>query len=144
MQAVGPHMKKNIQTLERIQRRASKKVKGMKHLSYEERLRRLNLMKIEDRAIRGDLIETYKIVTGKLNVDPNHFFRQETDSRTRGHHLKLIKPRSNGLLRSKVFRRHVIDVWNKVPADVVSAATTNSFKASLDKWSSALTESTTL
>ena len=140
LQAVGPHMKKNIQTLERIQRRASKKVKGMQHLSYEERPRRLNLMKIEDRAIRGDLIETYKIMTGKLNVDPNHFFRRETDSRTRGHHLKLIKPRSNGLVRSKFFSRRVIDIWNKLPADVVSAATTNSFKASLDKWSSALTE----
>ena len=62
-------MKKNIQTLERIQRRASKKVKGMKHLSSEERLQRLNLMNIEDRAKRGDLIETYKIMTGKLNLD---------------------------------------------------------------------------
>ena len=83
-------------------------------------------------------------MTGKLNVDPNHFFSRETDSRTRGHNLKLIKPRSNGLLRSKFFCRHVIDVWNKLPADVVSAVTTNSFKANLNKWFSALTESTTL
>ena len=80
LQAVGPYMKKNIQTLERIQRRASKKVKGMKHLTYEDRLQRLNLMKIEDRAKRGDLIETYKIMTGKLNVDPDHFFQKETDA----------------------------------------------------------------
>ena len=75
----------------------------------------------------------YKIMTGKLNVDPNHLFRRETDSRTRGHHLKLIKPRSNGLLRSKFFSRHVIDVWNNLPADVVSVVTTISFKANLDK-----------
>ena len=116
----------------------------MKHLTYEDRLQRFNLMKIEDRAKRGDLIETYKIMTGKLNVDPDHFFQKETDTRTRGHHLKLTKPRSNGLLRSKLFSRRVVDNWNKLPDDVISATTTNSFKANLDKCFSVLTESTTL
>ena len=100
LQAVGPYMKKNFNTLERIQRRASKIVKGMKHLSYEERLKRLRLIKIEDRAKRGDLIETYKIMTGKLKVDPNQFFKKDLATRTRGNHLKLLKPRSNTLLRS--------------------------------------------
>ena len=92
LQAVGPYMKKT-NTLERIQRKASKIVKGMKRLSYEESLKRLKLIKIEDRAKRGDLIETYKIMTGKLKVDPNHFFKKDLATRTRGNHLKLLKPR---------------------------------------------------
>ena len=87
----------------------------MKHLSYEDRLQNLKVIKkgkketkksrIEERANRGDLIKAFKIMTGKLKVGANHFFTKDTDSRTRGHHLKLVKPRSNGLLRSKFFSR---------------------------------------
>ena len=134
MQAVGQYMKKNLNTLERIQseRRASKIVKGMKHLSYEERLKRLKLIKIKDRTKRGDLIETYKIMTRKLKVDPNQFFKKDLATRTRGNHLKLLKPRSN--IRSKFFSRRVVDCWNRLPDEVVSAETTNTFKAKLDKY----------
>ena len=134
LQAVGPFMRKNMKALERIQRRATKNVRGLKYLPYEERLQQLSLLKIEERARRGDLIETYKIMTGKLNVDPGQFFTKESTSRTRGHHLKLIKPRSRGLLRSKFFSRRVVDCWNQLPAEVVSAVSTNSFKAKLDKF----------
>ena len=112
-------MKKNLMILERVQRRASKLVRGIKHLTYEERLQRLKLIKIEDRARRGDLIETYKIMTGKLNVNPEKFFTKDRASRTRGHHLKLIKPRANQLLRSKFFSRRVLDAWNRLPDEVV-------------------------
>ena len=101
--------------------------------TYENRLQNLKVIKIEERAKRGDLIEAYKIMTGKLKVDANHFFTKDTDSRTRGHHLKLVKPRSNGLLRSKFFSRRVIDTWNSLPDEVVSAQSTNLFIVKLDK-----------
>ena len=65
-------MKKNPRTLETIQRRASKSVKGMKHLPYEDRLKKLKVIKIEEWAIKRDLIEAYKIMTGKLRVDWNN------------------------------------------------------------------------
>ena len=137
LQAAGPYMKHNLKALERVQRRASKLVVGMRKLPYEERLRRLQMIKIEDRAIRGDLIETYKILTGKLNVDPNKFFKRDNATRTRGHHLKLAKPRSNRLLRDKFFSRRVVDRWNKLPEEVISAETTNTFKANLDYYAQA-------
>ena len=88
LQAVGPYMKQDFQALERVQRRATKLVKQLRHLPYEDRLCRLGIYKIEDRALRGDMIETFKILTGKLKVDPTHFFELSTGM-TRGHHLKL-------------------------------------------------------
>ena len=59
--------------LEKVQRRATKCVKGMKNKEYTERLRDLGLTTMKRRRIRGDLIETYKILSGKENVNRETF-----------------------------------------------------------------------
>ena len=46
---------------------------GLKELSYEEILERLTLFSIEERRIRGDLIQTFNLLTGKENVDHDFF-----------------------------------------------------------------------
>ena len=60
--------RKDIDILEKIQRRATKMVPELRHLSYIDRLKRLKLTSLEERRQRGDLIETYKIISGKENV----------------------------------------------------------------------------
>ena len=60
--------------LEQVQQRFSRQVSGLGNLPYEERLHRLGLTTLEDRRERGDLIETYKIITGKVDVDPCTLF----------------------------------------------------------------------
>ena len=87
LQAVGPYMVQDFQLLERVQRRATKLVKQIRHLPYKQRLRKLRIPSIEERALRGDLIEAYKILTGKLRVDPAQFFEMSHGERTRGHTL---------------------------------------------------------
>jgi len=61
------HLRKDINTLERIQMIATKLVPELRHLTYNERLHRLDLTTLEKRRLRGDLIETYKIHIGVLN-----------------------------------------------------------------------------
>ena len=57
-----PHLKKHIESIENVQRRASKQIP---QLSYEERLQKIKLPTLAYRRSRGDMTELYKILTGK-------------------------------------------------------------------------------
>ena len=91
IQAWRPYRKKDIDTLERIQRRATKMIPELRDLSYEERLKECGLTTLETRRLKGDQIEVFKILNGYENIDRNMFFSLKKDSRTRGHEVKLVK-----------------------------------------------------
>ena len=70
MSAWCPYQKGDIEILEKVQRRATKLVKSISNLSYEERLKKLGMLKLEDGRVRGDLIQMYKIVNNLEKVNP--------------------------------------------------------------------------
>ena len=91
IQAWRPYRKKDIDKLERIQRRATKMIPELKDLSYESRLLQCGLTTLETRRLRGDQIEVFKIVNSYEDVDRNMFFKLKEGSRTRGHKAALVK-----------------------------------------------------
>ena len=131
IQAVGPHTVQDMKTLERVQRRATKLVKVIRNMSYEDRLHTLKLPSVEERRHRGDVIETHKLLTGKVDVNHEQFFEVTHQGRTRGHGLKFIKKRAKHVSRLKFFSNRIVNLWNQLPKEVVESSTTNSFKNNL-------------
>ena len=134
VQAWSPYLQKDIATLERVQRRATKLVKCISKLSYQDRLRYLGLYSLERRRKRGDLIETFKILSKLDDTDPDLFFERSRTTHLRGHSMKLFKKRSSTTARRNFFSQRVVDDWNGLPEEVVEATSVDSFKRRLDKY----------
>ena len=133
-QASSPYLKKDIKQLEDVQRRATKLLHHIEHLSYDERLKYLNLYSIEDRLKRGDMIFMYRLMTNDVNIDKRKLFIVK-ETKTRGHHLKVyFGPTSRLDIRHKFFSQRVIEPWNKLPANIVNSKTVDMFKINYDKW----------
>ena len=134
IQAWRPYRKKDIDTLERIQRRATKMIPELRDLSYEERLKECGLTTLETRRLRGDQIEVFKILNGYENIDRNVFFSLKKDSRTRGHEVKLVKDQCRLDNRKHSFSQRTINEWNKLSTDCVTASSVNMFKNKVDTY----------
>ena len=111
-------------------------VKGTQGMPYPERLKYCNLFSLERRRLRGDLIVAFRIIRGPPEGPNRELLPACTFSSTRGHAFKLNKPRARLDIRKYSFRHRIVDPWNRLPEDVVSACSLESFKQKLDSvWS---------
>lgn len=126
-----PHLERDKKLVEGVLRRATKVIPGLKDLTYEERLKKMNIPSMTYRRTRGDLIEAYKYTHGLYTLKDRILEREERTN-TRGHNYKLAKPRCNTTLRQTFFSQRIIDRWNKLPAHVAEAPSLNAFKNRID------------
>ena len=136
---LNPHAVKYIESIEGVQRRATKMVPEIKNLSYPERLKYLRLPTMAYRRARGDMIEVYKIV--KKIYDSKTTcnilkYRDKIHLSLRGHNYILEHKRLCNPTRVNVFANRVVNNWNSLPEFIVEADSLNIFKNSLDRlWS---------
>jgi hypothetical protein len=136
VQAWRPFLRRDIDSLERVQRRATKMIVECRGQDYETRLKNTGLIRVQERHIRGDLIQVFKLIKGIDRVDFNKFFQLSDTDRTRGHKYKIIKNRSRLEIRKQFFSQRVVNTWNNLPSFVVEADSVNCFKNRLDSvWS---------
>ena len=94
---------KDIEVLEKVQRRATRLILSIRDMSYEDRPTMLNFFKLSKRRFMGDFIETFKFIKGINKVNYKRFFKVSLVNRTRGHKWKLAKEKFQTDIRMYFF-----------------------------------------
>jgi len=126
----SPSLRHDIEQVEKVQRRFTKRLFGMRCLLYDERLQKLGLLRLELCRLHLDLIFCYKIVFGLVSVNFNDFFEYSSTTTTRGHGYKLFKPRCTSSVRQNFYTERVINLSNSLPP-TVSFTSLSSFRRTI-------------
>ncbi len=129
MEANAPTQRVHINQLEMVQRLATRLVRGLRHVPYEERLRELNLFSLE----RADLILAFNIFKGEVGLNPSEFFLHPPRAGLRGHTYRLLQGPSRLRRRSGAFSVRIVKFWNRLPAHLVLSPSVFIFKKQLDR-----------
>jgi len=111
----SPQHRKDMDLLERVQRRATKMIRGTEHLSCEDRLRELGLFSLEKRRLQGDLIASFQYLKGTYRKDGDNLFSKAC------------------CIRKKFFTMRVMKHWHRLPREVVDASSLETFKIRLNR-----------
>ena len=124
------HAGQQAEEIEKIQRRATKRVAVLRDLPYEERLKALKLPTLVYRRLRGDLVNVYKYMNNLYDV--KSIISEDKDDTRRGHSAKLEKLGCKKDIRLYFFSNRVVAWWNKIPQEVIDAPSIDSLKNRLD------------
>jgi len=127
----SPYRLSDIKKIESVQRLFTKKLIGLKDISYPDRLKRLETESLEMRRIKCDLAMYFKILHETVDI-PHCTLFQVRVVRTRSNGLTLYKDKFHSNQERYFFRNRCINIWNMLPQNVVCASNLSLFNTRLN------------
>ena len=130
----NPSFLYEIDILEAVQRRFTRSFPDLRELPYPLRLSRLNIISLEERRLRADLLQVYKIVHGLDCLAFDDFFTWAPDVGTRGGGNKLFHNPRRVLVRKHFFCHRVVHPWNHLDRHyphITGAPSIGSFRSNI-------------
>ena len=128
----SPHLLKDIDKVESVQRYFTRQLPGLQGSTYRQRLQATKLQSLEERRLIFDMVMVYKIVNNLVDLNFEDYFRYN-DSSTRGHNFKLVHQYSRVNCRKFFFANRVVTIWNNIPNDIVNKTSLQAFKKGLSQ-----------
>ncbi|KAF2355088.1 hypothetical protein FHG87_014156 [Trinorchestia longiramus] len=119
--------------MENVQHKATKIIPELRNLSYERHLEELEHISLQQKRLRGKLIEAFKYLNGFNNVILEGLFERESNVRNRNNGQKLLLRNFKTPQAMNFFPVNIAATWNQLPENIVSAITVNTFKNRMDK-----------
>jgi len=112
--------------------KATKMIRGLEHLSCEERLREMGLFSLEKRRLQRDLIAAFQYLKGPTRELERDFLQGPVVTGQGNNGFKLRQGRFRSGVRKKLFTVREVRPWHKLPREAVAAPSLAVFKARLD------------
>ena len=132
----NPWLRKDIEVIEKVQRKFIRNITCLKNGTYIEKLAQIELLTLEDRRIYLDMIEVYKMINGPSKLNQSDFFELQCDHPRRGLRsndcpVNIIIKRYNLDIRRNFFTARTPEYWNKLPTELKLIGSLMAFKKGL-------------
>jgi len=121
-----------VKFLERIQRRATKMIRGLEHFSYEDRLKELGLFNLEKRRLQGDLLTAFQYLEEVYKQEGNQVFVWIDSGKKRENGFKIKEGRFRLDVSGKFLTERLVRCWSRLPREAADTLSLEVFKARLD------------
>ena len=138
VQAWCPWYKKDIDILEAVQKRAVDMVVGLRSLNYEDKLKEIQLLSLQERRQRGDMIQVWKYLHGQ-NLGGDALLNKAQDqhiknTRHTSKEMNIARVDYNTEVRKNFFASRCVEPWNNLPSTVQKCESLNDFKNEYDDY----------
>ena len=125
----------NTRLLESIQRRWTREIAAVQHLSYEERIRTVRLYSVRGRMLRMEIVKIWKCFHAETELGLVNILERAQYTGTRGHQFKLAVPVSHTEVGRRRFgaKSETVGIWNSLPGAVAECTSVEAFKRKLDE-----------
>jgi hypothetical protein len=130
----SPRLRYEANALEAVQRRYTRRITGLEHLSYGQRLHTMQQLSVESACMASDLILAYKLVHGMLGITAAKAGLHLCDGSTRSSGTLLQQQHVAGGSLSQCFKFRIPVLWKTVPLDILQSPSLSLFKQKLRQW----------